>query len=597
MDAAAIALRKAYDLFNSGKKEAGMLEASKVASKYPQEPKVQMVAAQLLLAGKRASDAAILYERALAIDPENPKILSLLGGAYFSLEEFERARVVLTEASLLDPTDAMVHSQLSQTLLVFGDIDQAFDHAGHAFALNPLDERIVQNYAHCMLLLDHFEGLDFLMNAVRDRPSALELPTDLSGAQLYCETLEESQVLANLRLAGERYSNWIPARDHSRHDYRVDRKVRIGILSSELRRHSVAGFLAPFLKNLDQTKLEVFLYSSHQETDDYTKALKRAHQWRPVSGLSPEEICTKIQADQIDILAETHGWFDGTKPVLIAMKPAPLIMHMIGFPHTIGSKRVDLRLGNDFVDTKISEAQYAEAVAKIEGPFLCYEPLHEMPDIPTEKNVDRMIVFGSFNNCQKLQPRMLRCWKSLLDSIPGSRLVLKTNQIREKGYLASMSRAIEAAGLTDRTDILPTTRTIEEHLECYSQVDIALDTHPYSGTTTTFEALMMGVPVVTLIGETHRSRVTAMILREIGRSGWIADDLDEYQEIARKLADDIQGIRKGKQALRNDLFNSKLFDGPDYARRMENLLLNIWRQKCEEVRDHSDAILAEGGKL
>jgi predicted O-linked N-acetylglucosamine transferase (SPINDLY family) len=267
------------------------------------------------------------------------------------------------------------------------------------------------------------------------------------------------------------------------------------------------------------------------------------------------------------------------------MKPAPVTMHMIGFPHTSGLSRVDFRLGDDFVDAAVAEENYSERVVRIDGSFLCYEALHKIPNLGEPRSADAPVVFGSFNNCLKLQPTMLTTWKNLLDSIPDSKLLVKTNQVGAPAYLASMMRMIEAAGLKDQTTILPTTNTLEDHLDCYGQVDIALDTYPYSGTTTTIEALMMGVPVVTMKGDSHRSRVSAMMLKTIGKPEWIARDFSEYEEILLSLVGQIGDVRTGKLLLRRRLLESKLFDGPDYARRVENLWERLWVEKCSLARD------------
>jgi predicted O-linked N-acetylglucosamine transferase (SPINDLY family) len=585
VDAAGIELKKAYDLFNSGKKQAGMLAATKVASQYPREPKVQLIAGQLLLAGKNISDAAILYERALALDPTNPQIFSALGGAYFELKNHDKAIELLSRAIEINPSDSIAHSQISQAFWAIGELEKAFDHAGKAFAMDPLDEHVVENYAHGLLLMNQAEGVRFLRNAVRDRPSSLRLPNQLACAQLYCEGLDESEVIDGLRVAGERYASWVPQLDLAGHDFSCDRKIRVGILSSELRRHSVAGFLAPILKHVDRSKFEIFLYSTYPTSDDFSKQLIKGHQWREAAGLSPDQVCALVRKDKIDLLIETWGWFEGCQPMVMAMKPAPITMHMIGFPHTSGSSRVDLRLGDDFVDSDLAEERYSERVARIEGPFLCYEALHRIPELGEQRSADAPVVFGSFNNCLKLQPSMLETWKKVLDAVQNSRLLVKTNQVNAPAYRASMMRLIEATGLIDQTIIMPTTETLEEHLACYSQVDIALDTYPYSGTTTTIEALMMGVPVVTVMGDSHRSRVSAMMLEMISKPEWIARDYSQYEEILLSLVGRIGDVRAGKQLLRTKLLESKLFDGPDYARRVENLWERLWLEKCSLARD------------
>ncbi len=585
MDAAGIELKKAYDLFNSGKKQAGMLAATKVASQYPREPKVQLIAGQLLLAGKNISDAAILYERALALDPTNPQIFSALGGAYFELKNHDKAIELLSRAIEINPSDSIAHSQISQAFWAIGELEKAFDHAGKAFAMNPLDEHVVENYAHGLLLMNQAEGVRFLRDAVQDRPSSLRLPNQLACAQLYCEGLDEVDVVAGLKIAGDRYASWVPQLELAGHDFTCDRKIRVGILSSELRRHSVAGFLAPLLKNIDRSKFEIFLYSTYPKPDDFSKQLKKSHQWRDAAGLGADQICSMVRKDKIDILIETMGWFEGYQPMLMTMKPAPVTMHMIGFPHTSGLSRVDFRLGDDFVDAAVAEENYSERVVRIDGSFLCYEALHKIPNLGEPRSADAPVVFGSFNNCLKLQPTMLTTWKNLLDSIPDSKLLVKTNQVGAPAYLASMMRMIEAAGLKDQTTILPTTNTLEDHLDCYGQVDIALDTYPYSGTTTTIEALMMGVPVVTMKGDSHRSRVSAMMLKTIGKPEWIARDFSEYEEILLSLVGQIGDVRTGKLLLRRRLLESKLFDGPDYARRVENLWERLWVEKCSLARD------------
>ncbi len=583
MDAATIALKKAYAQFNSGEREEGMLSAVAVAAEFAQYPLVQVIAARLLSGGSKHAEALKLLDHALQLDSNCVSALVAKGLAHQELAEYDQAELAYRLAQNLDPANPEICHQLSMNLLHRGSFGEAFELAKIAFAGLPLDESVVLNYFRCFSVQDLEGALSFLRDAVADRPASLELAHMLAMEIQYSEVATEEEVIKAVREAGKRLDLSVIPLPPPKVNLDPERKLRLGILSPELRAHAVSGFLGPLLEHLSRDEFEIILYPLNSTFDHHSAILKDRCEVRPMTRKDPGTVAWQIREDEIDILIETTGWFGNGSPQSWAMQPAPIQMHLLGFPNSIGSSRLTARLGDFYVDLPDSDQDFLEKIVRIDPPFMCFKALSGLPEIGPSRLADVPPIFGTFNNSRKLGPTTVACWRRILDRVPGSTLVLKSSIASDPVYYTHGENLIIQAGLRDRTTFYPAV-SLEDNYVDYGKMDIGLDAFPFNGAATTMDSLVMGVPVITRRGIAARSRVAAMMVEQIGESSWVADDVDGYVEAAVQLASRVQGVREGRQELRDRVLSSSLCDGNSYAQKVGVAWRELWRDYCANPR-------------
>jgi predicted O-linked N-acetylglucosamine transferase (SPINDLY family) len=361
-----------------------------------------------------------------------------------------------------------------------------------------------------------------------------------------------------------------------------DRCLRIGFMSPDFRAHSAAYFIAPLLRALDRGTFEPIAYAAFDEfpPDAMTDEFRRlCPQWRDISGLRGEPLDRAIRSDRVDVLVDLAGHTAGHRLETLARRPAPVIASWLGYPCTTGIPGVDLRIVDAITDPAPEADAFAtERLARIDGCFVCYGA---RPDAPAPDLLPPGApVFGSFNNIAKLDQPVVALWSRLLHEAPGSRLLLKSANLGQHAVREHTEARFAAHGVSaDRLELVGGLPALD-HLAFYSRMHVALDPFPYSGTTTTCEALWMGVPVVTLAGRSHAGRVGMSLLSAAGMPDLVAGSPREYVRIANELAADQGRLRALRAGLRERLRSSGLCDGPGFARRFGALIREEWRRWC-----------------
>jgi predicted O-linked N-acetylglucosamine transferase (SPINDLY family) len=366
----------------------------------------------------------------------------------------------------------------------------------------------------------------------------------------------------------------------------TQRRLRVGYLSPDFREHSVASFIEPVLKHHDRSQFEVCCYSYLPTPDETTRRIKAAVDvWRDIDKLSDEETARLIREDRIDILIDLSGHTGNNRLGVFAAKPAPVQMTWLGYPNTTGLSAIDYRITDGVADPAGEDAHYSEKLLRLDGCFLCYQPDPNTPEVvPLPASANGHVTFGSFNNFSKINPGVLQLWAEVLKQVPGSRLLLKCPALTDATVQARVSAALQALGIgAERVDLLGHTRTRQEHLVLYAGVDIALDTFPYNGTTTTCEALWMGVPVLSLVGKHHAGRVGATLLNAVGLEDWLASNPEAFVSLAQARAADVSGLARLRGALRGQIAASSLCDAAGFVRRLEVAMQQAWVKRLEDV--------------
>jgi protein O-GlcNAc transferase len=255
----------------------------------------------------------------------------------------------------------------------------------------------------------------------------------------------------------------------------------------------------------------------------------------------------------------------------------------LGYPATTGLPAIDYRLTDAVADPEGEGEFYTEELVRLPDCFLCYQPLRNAPAVKVLPAADRgYITFGSFNNLAKITPEVVALWSDVVKAVPDSRLLIKNPSLTDPNRRAQYYQLFRSHGISDdRVELLGHTPTREEHLALYGRVDIGLDTFPYNGTTTTCEALWMGVPVLTMTGNRHAGRVGKSLLKCIGLDDWVADSPEQFIIRATDLAADLFGLAAMRQGLRDRLAASLLCDSDAFACKVEAAYRGMWRHWCD----------------
>jgi predicted O-linked N-acetylglucosamine transferase (SPINDLY family) len=349
----------------------------------------------------------------------------------------------------------------------------------------------------------------------------------------------------------------------------------------------VAFFFEPLLMAHDRSAVEIFCYSDAVRPDDVTARLQRhADHWRDVAGQSDEQFIAQVRADRIDILVDLAGHTAGNRLRAFAARPAPVQVTYLGYPNTTGVPAVDYRFTDALADPPgEADTLYTEKLIRLPRCAWCYRPPDPSPHHnPLPAQESGAVTFGSFNMPAKLSEETLDLWSQLLAAVPNSKLMLKFAALSEQSMRDHFARLFAARGVAESRLILRgRDEAVKHHLRSYHEIDIALDTFPYHGTTTTCDALWMGVPVVTLIGNAHVSRVGASLLNAVGLDDLVTTTREQFIATAAALAGDLPRLAKLRSTLRGVMQKSPLMDAAGLAREIERSYREIWQQSVRRV--------------
>ncbi len=507
----------------------------------------------LLIDLRRSDEALEQLRRAVELDPRRAETYLNLGKALHNLGRFRETEAALREALELYPEFAEARTALADILQTLGRNDEAIEHLRYARETRP----------------------DYL-SAGSNLAMKLSYQANVTPETVAREHRELGRAL--VAACGKSDSAW---RVRERNP---DRRLRVGYVSPDFHAHSCAFFLEPLLAAHDSTEVEVYCYSNAPVVDAVTDRFRRlAPNWRDIALLTDREAAEQVAADRIDILMDCAGHTAHNRLRLFALKPAPLQGTWLGYPHSTGLPTVDFRLTDAIADPPGEIDGFGlERQIRLPGGFLCYRPLADAPDpVPGPLERDVGPVIGCFNNCHKIGPEVAALWASIMTELPDARLKLRANQFRDAD-VAEIYRArfVKAGVAPERLTISGWAPTIQQGLADYANVDLGLDPFPYNGTTTTCEALWMGVPVVTLAGAAHAGRVGASLLARVGLEELVARDTAHYREIAVGLLRDRRRLARYRRELRSRMAASSLCDAAGFARAVENAYRALWQEWC-----------------
>lgn len=578
MNPVEIVAREVEALLASGRAAEAIEPCRRVVMQSPRDPAAQFLMSRVFMAAGKPDQALHYAQAAAGLVPGEVSLLFHHARLLIICGKAERALSVLDKAARLDATSPAVPAMRAGALLELNRCMEALEASRLACDRSPGDASSVAQMASCLLNVGRPEEAMALLEPLATGPDAG--PEFISGAALvsnYCPdwTRRQQHALhASYGRALARRMGPPPARALAE----PGETLRVGIVSPDLRAHSVAWFIEPFLRHADRSRFRVICYQTNAVADDVTRRLRAmADEWRVMDNISDPGLAQAIADDRIDIVVELSGHTHAHSLPCMHLRPAPRIFSYLGYPNVTGVGGITGRIVDAVTDPPGCDDFGADAacepLVRMNRCFLCYSPPAGCKEPgPLPMAAGKGITFGSFNNAQKLSTATVRLWSRLLREVPGSRLLLKGVAFSEAALRADVLARFAAEGATS-VEILPRAATTAAHLALYDRIDVGLDPTPYNGTTTTCEALWMGVPVITMAGQTHASRVGASLLTAVGLPELIAADEEGFVRLAQDLAADpgrVAGLRAG---LRARVAGSPLCDGAGWCREFERVLV------------------------
>ena len=526
------------------------------------------------------NEAEESYKKALAIKPDYVEAYNNLGNTLNEQGKFIEAEVSFRKAIALKPDHVVAYNNLGITLDEQGKFIEAEASFRKAIALKPDYTEAYSNLGKILHELGKLEEaienydkaikskVDYF-KAYNNKNFCLNYSSSYSPLYIYTQHLKFEKQFGGFK-AKSPLSVKIKKKSNER--------LRIGYVSGDFRVHSVAYFFKPLLQNHNSHVVETFCYYNNNFIDKITNnIMTTCDHWRSIFGITDSEIFKIIRKDKIDILVDLSGHTGKNNLLVFAQKPAPIQVTWLGYPNTTGLSSIDYRF-TDIIADPIGEADdlHSEKLLRLPNGFLCFQGNEKVlsKSDPPQTHYD-YITFGSFNNLSKITSEVIDVWSKILNLIPKSHLILKCRKLKHnKDYYYELfkNKGIDK----DRIQLYEHLPSTSDHLELYNSVDIGLDPFPYNGATTTCEALWMGVPVITLLGDSHAGRVGASILTNVGLKDFIARDIDSYINLAVKMSANTKKLKEIRMTLRRQMQESLLCDARSFTDNVETSYKDMW---------------------
>ena len=514
-------------------------------------------------------EAISCYRHALEFAPDNVDAMFNLGNAFCDEYRFDEAITSFESVLQMQPNMAVAHNNLGHALQRQGRLAEALASFEVALTVNPDFGEAWQNYL-------------FSLNYASGR-----------GAQ----EIFEAHVKFGSRLE-EAVAGQNPAHSNERDP---GKRLKIGYVSPDFRAHAVAYFIEPVLEQHESKEFEAYCYFNNVASDEVTQRLKAlAHHWRDIAGQPDEEVAKLIRRDGIDILVDLAGHTAGNRLGVFTRKPAPVQVTWLGYLSTTGLDSIDYRITDVNADpVGLGERYYTEELVRLPDTFVCYRPAEHSPGmmdaLPALKN--GYITFASFNNLAKITPEVRALWARVLLAVPGSRLRLKTKGLNDAQMRRRLVEDFARHDVPkDRLQLVAWDSSHTQHLNRYTEVDISLDPFPCNGGTTSFDAMWMGVPVVTLAGNSFISRMGVSMLTSLGLTELVANTPEDYVAIAARLAGDLGRLAVLRAGLRERMANSPLTDAKKFTLNLEKAYRKMWGDWCGQSSPTDRCMLHNHGE-
>ncbi|MCC7367977.1 MAG: tetratricopeptide repeat protein [Chloroflexi bacterium] len=533
-----------------GDTEAALVAWKRATDLAPSSPEALHDLGAALQAAGRPAEARICFENALALRPTYAEALYALGVVHQSMAQFDDAVRWYRQALTVRPDHAQTHNNLGNTLVMLGRLDEA----------------LVSYRADQELRPDNPASASNVLLARQYDPS-VDRQTLAGAARSW-----NARFAAPLAAAARPHQNGPDP----------DRRLRIGYVSADFRRHPVSYFAEPILRAHDPAVVEVYCYANADREDELTARIRSSAQvWRRISNLDDEQAADLIRADEIDLLVDLSGHTAGHRLLTFARRPAPVQVSWLGYVDTTGLDAIDAVIADRFFCPPDDAWSFTEKVVRLPGVRWCYAgpdgapPVSELPALRRGS-----VTFGCFNKLAKVTPAVIALWADVLRAVPGARLLLKSGGLDSPDARDRYLRLFAEHGIGGERLDLRGNSAHTDYLSTYAEVDIGLDPFPFNGGTVTAESLWMGVPPVTLRGDRPAGRMGAAQLSAIGLPELIAATPADYVHISAGLAANLPLLAALRRDLRARLQTSALGNVPAFTRDLEAAYRDLWRAWC-----------------
>jgi protein O-GlcNAc transferase len=564
-----------------GDTETGLMLLTRAAELRPESQGFQLTLGNVFLAAQRFEPAVAHFRQALALEPSNIELSYRVLATLVRSERLVEAEELARWLANAQPERADSHIALGRVLSKQRKFSQAIAAFHEALVLEPQSTAVTTPLVEALAALGRVdETIVELERAIAIDPTLAKEHSTLVFQTAFSSRYDAQRQLA----AARRWSDChaaplIGKRQAHSHDRSPERRLRIGYVSPDFRRHVQRLFTMPVLAHHDHAACEIVCYSSVKVPDQYTQRLKvLSDEWHDVARLSDGELAQKIRDDRIDVLIDLTMHMAHNRLKVFAEKPAPVQIAWLAYPGTTGVDGMDYRVTDPFLDPPGAPLPYSENSLWLPRTFWCYGPDSDeriVGALPQHRAGH--VTFGCLNNFMKVSRATLELWARVLSANPSSRLLMMAPQ----DWAQDFARHILQENAVDPERVaFVDFQSRDDYLQTYNRIDIALDTLPYSGHTTSLDAYWMGVPVVTLVGETVVGRAGLSFASNLELHDWVAHDPEQLVQIATRFAREPSHLSELRAGLRQRLQRSPLMDAARFTRDLEAAYREAWRRFC-----------------
>jgi predicted O-linked N-acetylglucosamine transferase (SPINDLY family) len=570
-------------LLDRGDTDKGLLCLARAAQLNPASVAVQTTLARELMRLGRIDEAITRFRRATELDPKDVPVSLELAHALGEGDCFAEGEALVRALLSTMPESTAARVTLGRLLSLQRRHSEALEQFQEAIALGYPSTALANPIANALGKQGRVdEALDHLRDSLRQDPTLEHVESNLVFQSAFSPRYEATELLEIAqRWSAHHAGALVTKRRAFQHDRTPDRRLRVAYVSPDFCGHVQRLYTLPVLRNHDRSAHQIICYSSVKKPDLITSEIKsHADEWYEVNDLKDAQLAQKIRDDRIDVLIDLTMHMDGSRLKVFAEKPAPVQITWLAYPGTTGLDGMDYRITDPTLDPPGSPLPYTEQSLWLPSAFWCYDPSGddvEVAELPAASAGH--VTFGCLNNFMKVNQPVLELWARVLASVQGSRMVV----LAPEGWPRSrVVEVFEARGVSQNRVEFIAQQGRRDYLATYSRIDIALDTFPYNGHTTSLDAFWMGVPVITLVGNTIVGRAGLCLAQNLELNELIANVSGQFVEIATGLAGDLPRLGELRAALRKRMERSPLMDAPGFTRALEDLYREAWRRWCAQ---------------
>jgi len=493
--------------------------------------------------------------KAFHSDSKNVSIHSSLGACYIEMNKFQKAFEHFQIGLELDDSHAGIHTNLSQAYRLIGRMPEAVDHIKKVISLEP-HSTVAQS--NLLLYLN------------------------------YCPNISSEELFAYHQKWGNTFSRKPKNKLLFSNYPDPERPIRLAYISPDFRGHSVGYFIEPALIHYDAKQFEIYCYAHVPNPDQTTLIIqKNVDKFCLIHTMDDQQLANQIRTDGIDILIDLAGHTANSRIRVMTYQPAPIQITYLGYPTTSGLKHIDYRLTDAVIDPKsASDSLHTEQLIYLDPYYFCLSSLgNKVPISRLPALQNKEFCFGAFHNTSKVSDMIIQLWSKVLGQIPESKILLQAAAYDDPDIVKYFLACFEKYGIKRHRIHCFGTLPFEQYLRLHHQIDIMLDTQPWTGHTTSCHALWMGIPILTLAGNRHASRIGQRLMHAINLPDWIARDHEDFVKKAVQFAKDRKGLDSLRRNMRTRINESGISNKKQYVHSLEKVLRQLWMKWCEKKRN------------